>query len=478
MRASSAAFLPAALLFGTALVPASAAAAGPTCTDCSVLWIVIDTTRADYVGCFGGEAKNTPAIDALCRQGTAYTRHFSQAPYTMFSVASYLTGRYRVNTGIDFDSWGQGFDFHPLSPEVVTLAEVLDDKGFRTEGVTANQMISDRKHMTNEHSDFDLHYYQGFDAWDYREDEQIATEAPVTLERLAEGDERFFYYVHAMGPHYPNTRRPGFEDRRGGPWSDGLKDATNDQLRFADINKGKVELSEEQARYLRELYADDLWWADQHIVEPLLAKVAELGKDEEILVILGSDHGEAMGELHLRRGEASPYWGHSNRALVHPTLHVPLVMRGPGIPAGTKVTDKVTENVDIAPSIVEYLGFREDPAWGWDGDPMLGPDATLGSFAIADSGTNANGKRSARSAAIDLQHTTTMHVFNKNYVYYDHTVGMPRKRFPTPLPAHMVLQQALEDYYANAHPPPKPENMAGPDGEVLDALKELGYMGD
>ncbi len=408
-------FLTAGLLLSATALSGSARAAGPTCETCSVVWIVIDTTRADYVGCFGGPAKNTPAIDAFCKEGTAYTQNFSQAPYTMLSAASYLTGRYRVNTGIEFDSWGQGFEFHPLSPQVVTLAEVLQDKGYRTEGITANQMISDRKHMTNANANFDLVYYQGFDAWDYKEDDQIAAEAPGTLERLAKADEPFFYYVHAMGPHYPNERRPGFEERRGGGWSEGLLDATTKDLRFADINKGTIPIDEEQARYLRELYADDLWWADAHIVGPILDKLDKLGKNDEVLVIIGSDHGEALGELHLRRGEASPYWGHSNRALVHPTLHVPLVMRGPGIGVGARVSDKVTENVDIAPSIVEYLGHSVDADWGWDGDPMLGPNATLGSWAIADSGTNANGKKSARSAAIDLKNTATLHVYGQNW---------------------------------------------------------------
>ncbi len=468
----------ATLTFLGSVLSAPATASSASCNDCSVLWIVVDTTRADHLGCFGGDKRNSPAADKLCAQGTSYAKHYAQAPYTMLSVASYLTGRYRLNTGIEFDSWGQGFDFHPLADEVTTLAEVLDSKGFAVEGVTANQMISDRKHMTNQHSDFDLKYYQGFDAWDYKDDDQIAAEAPATLERLAKGDSRFLYYVHAMGPHYPNERREGMEERRGGTWPEDLADFTPRELKFAAVNKGEVVLTEQHQEYLKELYADDIWWADQNIVGPLLDKASELGLNDKLLIVYGSDHGEALGELHIRKGKPEPYWGHSNRALVDPTLHVPLILAGPGIPAGTQVTDQITENVDLAPTILDYLGLPIDAAWGWDGHPIVGPNAQKGEFAIADSGTNANGKASGRSAAIGQTYTVSYRSANGIYVYYDHSVGVPRKQMKSPILPHAPLKKALENYYATQHAPGEAGTMTAPEGELLEALQELGYMGD
>ena len=447
------------------------APAAKICKDCSVLWIVIDTTRADYVGCFGGPKKNSPVIDGLCAEGLSYGEAYAQAPATMLSVSSYFSGRYRMSTGIDFMLWNDQ-NFHPLSSDVTTIAEVLKEEGFRTWGMTANPSIADRR--SEGKGQFHLNYEQGFEAWDFGNDDDLAKKGVAKLEELASGKDRFFLYMHGMGPHFPNMRRPGFEQRQGDQYPKTLAQADQD-FNYVLINKGELDGSGLQGDYLRALYSDDLWYADQNFVGPLLQKVKALGIEDKLLVVFTSDHGEALGELHEfgagKNTTYAPYWGHSHPTLIADTLHVPMVFRGPGIPVGVQVSDQIAENVDVGPTIVNYLGIEQKAEWGWDGAPLFGPGAVASTWSIADQGAG----KTARTAARDLKYTTSwIHSWDR-YDYYDHSAKGPRV-VTAKTADHEKLAGIIKKYIATAHPPGAEANMAAPDGELLEQLKALGYM--
>ncbi len=449
------------------------APAAEVCKDCSVLWIVIDTTRADHVGCFGGKKTTTPTIDSLCADGLSFAEAYAQAPATMLSVSSYFSGRYRMNTGLDFMLW-EDQDFHPLSDEVVTLAEALKGAGFRTFGYTANPSISDRSHQGK--GQFNLNFQQGFEAWTYAVDDQIAVDGPKKLAELAGGGERFFLYLHAMGPHFPNIRRPGFEQRQGTAFPASMPQADQD-FNYTLINKGQLDASGAQGDYLRALYTDNLWYADQNFVGPILQKVKALGLEDKLLIVFSSDHGEALGEPHEnglgpKEGHA-PYWGHSHPTLVAETLHIPMVFKGPGIPAGVQVKDALAENVDLGPTIVNYLGIEQKPEWGWDGAPLFGPGAVASTWALSDQGAG----RTARTAARDLKYTTSWYHSWDKYSTFDHSGPGPRKHVAA-TPAHEKLKGIIQKYVETKHPPGSADTMAAPDGEFLEQLKALGYMED
>lgn len=461
-------------LLAAALSPAQAGAPdAKPCKDCSVLWIVIDTTRADYVGCFGGDPKTTPTIDGLCKEGLSFREAYAQAPATMLSVSSYFSGRYRMNTGLDFMLW-EDQDFHPLSDEVVTLAEALRDNGFKVHGYTANPSISDRSHQGK--GQFNLNFQQGFETWIYAVDDDIAVKGPQKLAELAGSGERFFLYLHAMGPHFPNIRRPGFESRQGNRFPETLKQADQD-FNYTLINKGELDASGLQGEYLRALYADNLWYADQNFVGPILDKVRALGIEDKLLIVFSSDHGEALGEQHEAglgpKEGTQTYWGHSHPTLVDPTLHIPLAFKGPGIPSGVQVKDQVAENVDIAPTVVNYLGLEQKPEWGWDGAPLFGPGAVKSTWSIADQGAG----KTQRTAARDLRYTTSLYHSWDKYSYFDHSGPGMRKRVAA-TPAHQRLQELIKKYVETRHPPDATGEMAAPDGEFLEQLKALGYMED
>ena len=99
-------------------VPRSAAAP-------NILLITLDTTRADRMGFMGSARGLTPALDALSRRSTVFTRAFAQAPITTVSHATILTGTYPPFHQVD--------DFGaPLSASVPYLPDVLRQRGYRT----------------------------------------------------------------------------------------------------------------------------------------------------------------------------------------------------------------------------------------------------------------------------------------------------------------------------------------------------------
>jgi len=124
---------------------------------------------------------------------------------------------------------------------------------------------------------------------------------------------------------------------------------------------------------LRALYDAALAQCDAMLVRPLLEKLDGLGLAGETYVVILSDHGEAFGE-HGDLFHGKTLWSE--------VLHVPWLLRGPGVPAGRRIADTVSL-VDVAPTLAELLGLPPDertmgqdvgpgaPAGGRAGEPFL-----------------------------------------------------------------------------------------------------------
>jgi arylsulfatase len=166
----------------------------------SVIFVTIDTLRADHLS-LGGYARNTsPRLDAFAKRGTKFDWALSTCSYTLPSHASMMTGRYPSFTSIGLMNGQLG-----LEPRDVTLAEICRDAGLRTSAVVSNQLLTRNWGLD-----------QGFEAYDDDlRDKETSREMP---ERRAEhavdaalaelsriGDERFFFWLHLQAPHGPYT---------------------------------------------------------------------------------------------------------------------------------------------------------------------------------------------------------------------------------------------------------------------------------
>jgi arylsulfatase A-like enzyme len=429
---------------------AEAAPGAAPCEGCNVLWITIDTTRADRMGYLGNKNGLTPNIDKLAARGTAWAHAISQAPETSLSVSSFLSGRYRHNNGMDF-YLSEKARIHQMSDEVTTVAEALKGAGFKAVGYTANPVIGKGEN-------FNLNVWQGFDTWLGGTDAQVTERAVKALELFATSQQRFFVYAHLMGPHTDNDRTEGFEARRGhfDTQLGNLSEAT-----YAEFNSGRRIPTAQDVAYIKAMYDDALWAADA-LVGRMVQTLDDKGLRARTLIVITSDHGETLGEpgyQHIRLGHT--------QALAEELVRVPLVLAGKGVPAGKLESTRVAENVDLAPTLATLLGVPIDPAWRWDGENLFGP----GGPGISERGEWALREVSARIPGTSF--VTSPSIGWKRY--YD-LVKDPHQLSPVAAQAaHAALEQRVAAYLKDARPPTVNGANAAPGASDIEMLKAMGY---
>ncbi|TDJ58840.1 MAG: tetratricopeptide repeat protein [Planctomycetota bacterium] len=291
---------------------------GPTRTPIrNVVLISLDTTRADYLGCYGHTGSTTPSIDALAAEGVLFENVVAPVPLTLPSHVSMLTGTSPPYHGVH-DNLSMS-----LRPDVQTLAEVLRNEGFDTAAVISALVL---------HRIYGLD--QGFDR--YRDGFRGATERSgddttrLAIEWLDElGDDRFFLFLHYYDPHFEYTPPEPFASR------------------FPD-----------------DPYAGEIAFTDE-CVGKVMTRLKELGLYESTLIVIVGDHGEMLDE----HGE--PAHGYF---VYRSALAVPLILRGPGLPASRRV-QSIAGVVDITPTICSLLGVDPpSPQHGIDLAPLLDDD--------------------------------------------------------------------------------------------------------
>jgi choline-sulfatase len=278
----------------------------------SLVLITMDTTRADHLGAWGWKFARTPNLDALAARGTRFVHCDTAAPVTLPSHASILTGLYPPRTAVRDNGT------FALPDKVETVAERLAAHGYDTAAVVSAIVLA-RRHGLN----------QGFRLYDDdlgvgSETEVVERQAePTTAAALAAAAKLkppFFLWVHYYDPH----------------------EEYQPPARFAAAATGPTKL------YDGEIAAMD----DQ--IGVLLSK---LPKDVDVVVV--GDHGEMLGE----HGEL-----HHGLLLYRAARRVPLIMAGPGVPAG-RAPECLVRTVDIAPTLLTLAGLPA-PA-GLDGQSLL-----------------------------------------------------------------------------------------------------------
>jgi arylsulfatase A-like enzyme len=295
-------------------------------SDLSVLFILVDTMRADRLGVYGYGRPTTPNLDALAERGIVFTNVLAQSSWTKTSMASLWTATYPMNNGIVRYS-------DVLPAEAVLPAERFREAGYRTAGIWRNGWVAPN-----------FGFDQGFEFYvnpqPGRErarlqrgnpsaavvkgnDEDVTTSAFEFLENYGRG--RFFLYLHLMDLH-----QYVYDDK-----------------------------AEQFGTSYSDVYDQALNWTDR-LIGALAAKLEEVGALERTVVVVASDHGEAFLE-HGFEGHARNLYGE--------VVHVPFVISLPfRLAQGIRV-DLPASNVDIWPTLLDLLGLPGLP--GADGVSLL-----------------------------------------------------------------------------------------------------------
>ncbi len=331
-----------ACLCGCGPPPAKEAASAPPAAvperPINVVWILLDACRADHLSCYGYARPTSPNIDALAARGVLFERNYAQAPNTLLSVPSYMTGRYNPVFYQDARHLGIWFLREPPAGEKL-ISTILKENGYATAMFSASPWYSAESRLGKSFDEFHLLNYGG----ELPEGPFAERNAHLFEWMEAYAQEKFFVYVHSLDTHEPryhnNTKTtwldPAFPRDRDGElrrWKNGAFSAA-DQQHIVDLYDGGVA------------YADSG-------VGDILAALARLGIAEKTLVIVSADHGEILGQ----DGETV---GHPQTSSADDVLLTPLIIAGPGLPAGRRVAAQ-TENADIVPTLIDLLAIKTD----------------------------------------------------------------------------------------------------------------------
>ncbi len=273
-------------------------AAGGTKARPSIMLVTLDTTRADAIG---PEATgiDTPAFSELAARGRRFRQAYATVPETLPSHTSMMTGLYPAGHGVHENA-------RYLSGDRPVLAERLRQAGYRTVAFVSAFTLARRFGLA-----------RGFDVYDDEMPEgQVERAAQETTDRTLahlrqDSRQPLFLWVHYYDPHYPYTPPEPF-----------------------------------RSRYLKKPYLGEVAAMDQQLGR-LVQAFEQQVKGPAGIVIVG-DHGEGLGD-HRESQHGS--------LLYQATMHVPLVLVGPGIAKG--VSDTPVSTRRVFHTILDWAGLGE-----------------------------------------------------------------------------------------------------------------------
>lgn len=438
--------------FAAVVVMALLVSCGPA-TPANVVLISIDTLRPDMLGSYGYPRPTSPTLDRLAAEGVLFENATAPAPWTLPSQLSLLTGRYPSRHGVK--DYGRSLPVH-----VATLAEILWQQGYKTAGIVNARNMRARYGFARGFEMFRVH----------TTGREIGAEpsgvGDVASDWLgAEARDPFFLFLHFYDVHSGYRSLPRYERRFVEPYA-GRYTGTTGQL--TAIREGRVPPpGPEDVRHLEDLYVSSIRQIDD-VVAGLLGRLEALDLTRNTLVIVTSDHGEEF----LEHGSVL-----HGRTQYDEVLRVPLLVRGPGVPAGLRLSEPGSL-IDVVPTILGLLGVSAPP--GLDGEDLSriwrdGSGAFLRDrflFAEAD----------WRNRIPDATRSVRYREFK---LVYDRSNGEARLFHLTHDPAETtdvraehpelarLLQARLEEFMqGEVSGDPLPEL----DPEEIEHLKALGYL--
>lgn len=310
----------------------------------NILLVVIDTLRADHLGCYDYARPTSPAIDSLSRQGVTFDAAYTTAPWTLPAFASLLTSRY---------PWEHGAsnDFFPVDPALPTVARELKRAGYETAAFVSHIYTSS-----------DYGFQAGFDRFEefgitenYRFDEGREPVAARVVGRAADllrrGElrEPFFLLVHLFDPHWDYAAPGEWRDCFTGPAPPGIDGTYRTISRYLPVDS---LLAPEELDHVVDLYDGEIRYVDNWVDSLLAAFDRRAGADRS-LVVLTADHGEEFQD-HRSMGHAFTFYDE--------VLRVPLVVRDRSRLEAARRSGAPVSLLDVLPTILDAAGVEAPPA--------------------------------------------------------------------------------------------------------------------
>ncbi|MCP4859909.1 MAG: sulfatase [Planctomycetes bacterium] len=349
----------------------------------NVLFVVLDTLRADHLGAYGYHRATSPNLDALAAEGVLFENAFSAAPWTLPSHASMFTGLHATTHGTGWEhprlSDGRATIEGKIAYDFHTISEELGERGYQTVGVSEKSWLT-----------YDVGLTQGFENYfDYsiprlidnmfasrlkrfgRRGPKGGTSYPNNADkggarvvdtalhwlkdgRMRDEDRPFFIFMNLNEAHHPYLPPAEYWEHfmpEGIALEDTLPPTLPaDPLDEHNIILGTLELTPEREAMYKSLYDAEILYQDM-LLGRLFDGIREMELMEDTLIVVVSDHGEEFAEIGTRVGH--------QLALTDTLIHVPMIMRYPqALPAGQRV-QALASTVDLFPTILSVIESQE-----------------------------------------------------------------------------------------------------------------------
>jgi arylsulfatase A-like enzyme/Flp pilus assembly protein TadD len=277
-----------------------------------VILISIDTLRADHLPAYGYKKVETPAIDAIRRDGVLFERAYSTTPLTFPSHTTLLTGVLPAVHGVR-DNVGYKLDAAKVERgEMPFLPEILKKAGYATGGAVSAYVLQGKTGLS---TGFD--FYE--DGIEFRSSTGLGGLQRPGGETLklsqdwlrSAKDKPFFFFFHIYEPHTPYAPPEPYASR------------------YASKYDGEIATAD-------------------HIVGQLIDELKSLGVYDKALVVLLSDHGEGLGD----HGEEE-----HGILLYNEAIHVPLIVKLPKSQRAGGTTARPVQLLDVTPTVLGLLGL-------------------------------------------------------------------------------------------------------------------------
>lgn len=274
-----------------------------------IILIVIDTLRADHMGCYGYKRNTSPNIDTFAKESILFNGSFSPSSHTIPSHGSIFTSKYPSNHTIGFNQ-NAFVETGKLNTDIdITLAEILSSSNYKTAAFVSGIVL---RKATNFDAGFEVYDDEiGSDPYGRRDGLKTNQRVFKWLEENHPHD--FFLFIHYFDVHGPYANSAHYKDMfvnddfYGYPES--LQDAFDLEPTFnsipyyqilnsvTDENKNLLDY-EKDVRYYKAQYDGGIRYVDDNI-EKFIEKLKELNIYEDALIIITSDHGESLGENNV-----------------------------------------------------------------------------------------------------------------------------------------------------------------------------------
>ena len=343
----------------------------------NILFLLADDMRPDAISAFGNSRIETPNIDRLVAEGTSFTRATCSNPICVVSRAEILTGRHGWENGI------KGFRGNTLEPDNSYWAETLQSSGYETTYVgkwhTSGRPLNagygevaglfsggGSKYWKEGQTDWKGFPVTGYRGWIFQNADgkikypelgvgvtpDISSKFADAAISVIEKDHQspWFCHVNFTSPHDPLFLPPGLEEK----YSEADMEIPGNFMPVHPFDHGNFDGRDEEllewprtesaVRDLLRVYYSVIDDMDTQIGR-IIATLKKTGQYENTIIIFASDHGMGCGS-HGLRGKQNQY---------EHTINVPLIVKGPGIPANTS-SDAQVYLRELYPTTCDLVG--------------------------------------------------------------------------------------------------------------------------